>query len=104
MDQEVGEIMRKKSYGFWVFIGIFLLVQPYSLALAQDVEMKVSGEIHRGVLFYDTGNNGDTRNVDNDNDPSLFRFEGLLKKGGFLLQHTTHSSTLSVVGRYEFTI
>jgi len=72
--------MRKKSYGFWVVVGILFLVQPHPLALAQDVEMKISREIHRGVLYYDTENDSDIRNVDNDNDPSLFRFEGLLKK------------------------
>lgn len=64
--------------------------------------MKISGEIHRGVLFYDTGNNGDTRNVDNDNDPSLFRFEGLLKKnpkvrlGGLVELELAANSTAQV--------
>ena len=63
--------MRKEFFKFWFVIGLFLWVQPFSLALAQsgenDVEMKVSGEIHRGVLFYDTKSDTDLRNVDNDN-------------------------------------
>ena len=98
--------MRKEFFSFWFVIGLFLWVQPFSLALAQsgenDVEMKVSGEIHRGVLFYDTKSDTDLRNVDNDNDPSLFRFEGLVKKhpkvrmGGLVELELAANSTANV--------
>jgi len=60
---------------------VFLTCLNVSPAFAQSsdskVDMNISGEIHRGVMYYDDGDNPDFRHVDNDNDPTLFRFAGV---------------------------
>ena len=60
---------------------VLLTCLNVSPAFAQSseskVDMKISGEIHHGLLYYDDGDNPDFRRVDNDNDPTLFRFEGI---------------------------
>ncbi len=60
---------------------VLLTCLNVSPAFAQSsdskVDMNISGEIHHGVMYYDDGDNPDFRRVDNDNDPTLFRFEGV---------------------------
>lgn len=44
-----------------------------------SVSMQIAGEINRGALLYDDGDDSVVRNVDNDNDPTLFQFMGTAK-------------------------
>jgi len=46
---------------------------------SENGSMEIAGEINRGVLFYGDGNGSAVRNVDNDNDPTLFQFTGTAK-------------------------
>src|SRR3990170_4024302 len=45
-------------------------------AHAQGIEVKLSGQVNRGVMFVDDGVQSDAFHVDNDNSSTRFRFTG----------------------------
>jgi len=45
-------------------------------AQAQGIEVKLSGQVNRGLLFVDDGVQSDSFHVDNDNSSTRFRFSG----------------------------
>lgn len=45
-------------------------------AQAQGIEVKLSGQVNRGVMFVDDGAQSDSFHVDNDNSSTRFRFAG----------------------------
>ena len=61
-------------------LGIFTLTIAISILLilpaAQALDFKISGQVHRGVLWGDNGNDSDTKFVDVDNSSTRFRFTG----------------------------
>src|SRR5688572_7194870 len=45
-------------------------------AHAQGIEVKLSGQVNRGVMFVDDGLQSDSFHADNDNSSTRFRFAG----------------------------
>jgi predicted porin len=43
---------------------------------AQGIEVKLSGQVNRGVMFVDDGQQSEAFHVDNDNSSTRFRFQG----------------------------
>jgi hypothetical protein len=66
----------KKMYrsGFIALISIVAVL--VLLPSAQAVDFKISGQINRGILWADNGNDSDLKFVDNDNSSTRFRFTG----------------------------
>jgi len=59
------------SYSSTVAVIILLGLQP-----VQAVEVKLSGQVNRAVMWADNGNDSEVFNVDNDNSSTRFRFTG----------------------------
>jgi hypothetical protein len=58
-----------------IFIAAALAAAAAS-AQAQGLEVKLSGQVNRGVMWADDGVQSDTFHVDNDNSSTRFRFQG----------------------------
>lgn len=64
--------MSKKLLAMAVAVGLVLLaMQP-----VQAVEVKLSGQINRMIMWADNGNDTDVMHVDNDNSSTRFRLTG----------------------------
>ena len=59
------------SYSSIVAVIILLGLQP-----VQAVEVKLSGQVNRAIMWADNGNDSEVFNVDNDNSSTRFRFTG----------------------------
>ena len=71
-------------------------------AQAQGIEVKLSGQVNRGVMFVDDGVQSDSFHVDNDNSSTRFRFAGTGEvapglKAGLIFEVEYQSSPSNVV-------
>jgi predicted porin len=66
----------KKMYRSSFIALISIVAVLVLLPSAQAVDFKISGQINRGILWGDNGNDSDLKFVDNDNSSTRFRFTG----------------------------
>lgn len=71
-------------------------------AQTPGIEVKLSGQVNRGVMFVDDGLRGDSFHVDNDNSSTRFRFAGNAQvtpglKAGLLFEVEYQSSPSNLV-------
>ena len=66
--------MNRKNFGMvlWAVAGLLVL----GLGTAQAVEVKLSGQINRAIMWADNGNESEILHVDNDNSSTRFRLVG----------------------------
>jgi porin-like protein len=84
-----------------VFIAAALAACAAS-AQAQGIEVKLSGQVNRGVMFVDDGLRSEAFHVDNDNSSTRFRFQGTGEvspglKAGLIFEVEYQSSPSNVV-------
>ena len=59
----------------WLIVGCLVVTSMASYP-AQAVEVKLSGQINRAIMYADNGNDSDLFHVDNDNSSTRFRLTG----------------------------
>src|SRR5688572_33088315 len=84
-----------------VFIAAALAAGAAS-AQAQGIEVKLSGQVNRGVMFVDDGLRSDSFHVDNDNSSTRLRFAGTSEvapglKAGLIFEVEYQSSPSNLV-------
>lgn len=68
--------MKTRDLKFRLVLLVLACSLTMGLCTAQAVEVKLSGQINRAIMWADNGNDDDILHVDNDNSSTRFRFTG----------------------------
>ena len=74
----------KKFINLGVVVGVTAGMLLFGLNPAQAVEVKLSGQINRAIMWADNGNNDELFHVDNDNSSTRFRLVGSERLNDYL--------------------
>ena len=68
--------MRKNLFKLVVFSGLVIVIWAFAVQPVAAVEVKLSGQINRAIMWADNGDDAELFHVDNDNSSTRFRLTG----------------------------
>ena len=86
--------MNKRVFSYTLYSSALAVIFLLGLRPVQAVEVKLSGQVNRAVMWADNGKDTSILNVDNDNSSTRFRFTGS--------EEVNDSVTVGVVWENEF--
>jgi len=86
--------MKKNIFRFILYSSMLAVIILLGLPPVQAVEVKLSGQVNRAIMWADNGKDTEIFNVDNDNSSTRFRFTGS--------EEVTDSVKAGVVWENEF--